>query len=412
MKRFKENKYYGLSVSLLIVGVVLIVFYHTLVHFTGFTSIINTVQNILAPFIYGLVMAYLLCPIYNLTVRKTYPLTCKMVKNKKRAFGISKIIGSTISVICLLGVIAGFLALLVPQLIDSVVGLVRAMPERFASLSQWVNDISKDIDNPTLSRIFQDFVNNGQRKMLSWAENTFLPSLGEYMNMVSQGVLATLKAMLNLLIGIVVAVYFLNGKETFKAHSQKIILALASEKRAKGIFDFATFSNKTFGGFINGKIIDSIIIGILCFIAMSVLNLPYPILVSTIVGVTNVIPFFGPFIGAIPGTLIVAFVDPIQAIYFMIMVFVLQQLDGNVIGPAILGGSTGLSSFWVMFAIIVGGGLFGFMGMVIGVPVFAIIYYYFGRFINMRLKKKEIINETKYYEDFSRYNIDKKDVRD
>ena len=166
-----------------------------------------------------------------------------------------------------------------------------------------------------------------------------------------------------MLLGMIACFYFLNGKEKFKAEIRKTIIAVFSHRHANEIFDFAAYSNRTFGGFINGKIIDSLIIGVICFVAMSILRMPYTILISTIVGLTNVIPFFGPFIGAIPSTVVIVLVDPVKALIFLVLIFLLQQFDGNILGPAVMGSKVGLASFWVMFAIIVGGGLFGFIGM-------------------------------------------------
>ncbi len=245
---------------------------------------------------------------------------------------------------------------------------------------------------------------------MEWSENDLLPLIGVYMSQISQGVIVTLRTLLNILIGVIVCVYFLNSKETFKAQARKTILATMSKKRSDSFMEFAYFANRTFGGFINGKLIDSLIIGILCFILMSILKLPYTVLVSTIVGVTNFIPFFGPFIGAIPSAIIICFSSPIQAVYFLIMILGLQQFDGNILGPKILGETTGLASFWVMFAIIVGGGLFGFLGMVLGVPVFAMIYYYGSRYIENRLKKKKLPVETEAYQEYNQYDIDRKDI--
>ena len=205
--------------------------------------------------------------------------------------------------------------------------------------------------------------------------------------------------------------YFLNGKEKFRAQIKQVIAAHFSRATASEIYNFGNYANHTFGGMINGKIIDSLIIGVICFIAMSILKLPYAVLVSTIIGVTNIIPFFGPFIGAIPSAILIFVMNPLQALYFLIMVFFLQQLDGNVIGPRILGGKVGLSSFWVMFAIIVGGGLFGPIGMLIGVPVFAIIAYYFDRYIKKRLKDRGCTTNPYNYTDFNKYDIDKNEVK-
>ena len=187
-------------------------------------------------------------------------------------------------------------------------------------------------------------------------------------------------------------------------------MALVSRERANEIFEFGNFCNRTFGGFINGKLIDSVIIGIICFVAMTIIDLPYPVLVSSIIGVTNFIPFFGPFIGAVPSTIIICVESPIKALYFIILVIVLQTFDGNILGPKILGGTTGLASFWVMFAIILCGGIFGFVGMILGVPVFAVLYYYSSKFISKKLKRRNLPEDTVNYEEFNKYDIDRKEI--
>ena len=189
-----------------------------------------------------------------------------------------------------------------------------------------------------------------------------------------------------------------------------MIYAVFNRDRAESIFDFGNFVNRTFGGFINGKIIDSIIIGMICYVAMLIFRMPYAPLCSVIVGTTNVIPFFGPFIGAVPSIIIIAVNDPVKAAQFMVWIFVLQQFDGSVLGPKILGETTGLSSFWVMFAIMIGGGLFGFLGMLLGVPVLAVVYYYFKKNMEKRLVYKEMPPQTDEYIEFNKYDIDRKDI--
>ena len=307
-------------------------------------------------------------------------------------------------------IVGGLFALIIPETTRSVVGLVQAMPTRVSELIAWTQDIFEKKNNPELAAAFETLMNRGSEAFLDWAENTLMPQLGEYMSKTFAGVLFTLKTVMNLLIGVIVCVYFLNSKETFKAQAKKSIMALCTKERADDIFEFANYTNMQFGGFINGKLIDSFIIGVLCAILMSLLNLPYTVLVSTIVGITNFIPFFGPFIGAIPGTLIILLESPIQALYFMILIFALQQFDGNILGPKILGETSGLASFWVMFAILVFGGLFGFLGMIIGVPTFAVMYYYISRFIRKKLKRKNMPQDTKEYQDFNKYDVNRKDV--
>ena len=216
--------------------------------------------------------------------------------------------------------------------------------------------------------------------------------------------------MIDIFVALIICVYVLNSKEKFIAQTKKLVLAVFKPDMAKELFELGTLSNETFGGFINGKIIDSIIIGIICFAAMSAMGLPLAMLISVIVGLTNIIPFFGPFIGAVPSAVILLIIEPVSALKFVIMVLILQQIDGNIIGPKILGKTTKLASFWVMFAIIVSGGLFGFVGMVLGVPVFAIIYTYISRAVNRKLEKREIETDTLHYEDFSKYDINKEDL--
>ena len=209
----------------------------------------------------------------------------------------------------------------------------------------------------------------------------------------------------NFFLGIIICVYFLNSKENFAAQMKKIIMAVFSRKAADEIVQGAHFTNRTFGGFINGQIIDSFIIGLICFIVMTLFGWEYTLLISCIIGITNIIPFFGPFIGAIPSALLLLMVDTRQCIYFVIFIIILQQFDGNILIPKIQGSSTGLASFWVLFAVLVGGGLFGFIGMVIGIPMFAVIYAYVSRAINNRLEKRGLAT------DLAEYKVDNYTVR-
>ena len=205
------------------------------------------------------------------------------------------------------------------------------------------------------------------------------------MTNITTGAINVLSEVFNFLVGCIVSVYMLFGKETFAAQIKKMLYAGMQVERANMVLHITRKSNEIFGGFIIGKIIDSAIIGVLCFIGITILDMPYILLVSVIVGVTNVIPFFGPYIGAIPSTILIALADPLKGLYFLIFIIALQQLDGNVIGPKILGNSTGLSAFWVVFSILLGGGLFGFIGMIIGVPTFAVIYYIWKKMENLHI---------------------------
>lgn len=411
MKRLLENKHARLMFMIFIVGALLIIFNQIVGNYESFSEGVGTIKTIISPFIYGFVMAYLLSPIYNATVRGLYKLLGKYFKNKQRLFSFCKLVASIVAVVCLIGAVAGLIALIVPQVIESLTGILKSLPQRLTQLSALFNDITSKMDNKRLAMKMSEIYAQAQTNLIELAQTKLLPGMGTLVGQVSTQVLLTLKTMMNVMIGVMACVYMLNSKERFQGQFKKVILATLPKEKAEAVFDFAKFTNRTFGGFINGKIIDSIIIGIICFILMEIFGFPYPILISAIIGITNVIPFFGPFIGAIPAAIIILLVSPIHALYFLILIFILQQVDGNIIGPAILGNTTGIASFWVLFSIVIGGGLFGFIGMVLGVPVFAIIYYYFSRSINKRLEAKGLEFRTDSYEDLNKYKIDKEELR-
>ncbi len=227
----------------------------------------------------------------------------------------------------------------------------------------------------------------------------------------STGVISIVKALFNFVIGLVIAVYLLTSKETFIGQGKKIIYAALPPRFGNHVIQTLRVSHRMFGGFISGKILDSAIIGVIAYIGLVALRMPYSLLVAVIVGVTNVVPFFGPFIGAVPGVILIALAEPIKGLYFLIFVFVLQQVDGNIIGPKILGDSTGLSSFWVVFAILVGGGLFGFMGMLLGVPTFALIYYLIREIVGYILRRRRLPEGTKEYIQMQGVDVDTGMVR-
>ncbi|MBF1163255.1 MAG: AI-2E family transporter [[Eubacterium] sulci] len=411
MKRLLENKHARLMFMIFIVGALLIIFNQIVGNYESFSEGVGTIKTIISPFIYGFVMAYLLSPIYNATVRGLYKLLGKYFKNKQRLFSFCKLVASVVAVVCLIGAVAGLIALIVPQVIESLTGILKSLPQRLTQLSALFNDITSKMDNKRLAMKMSEIYAQVQTNLIELAQTKLLPGMGTLVGQVSTQVILTLKTMMNVMIGVMACVYMLNSKERFQGQFKKVILATLPKEKAEAVFDFAKFTNRTFGGFINGKIIDSIIIGIICFILMKIFGFPYPILISAIIGITNVIPFFGPFIGAIPAAIIILLVSPIHALYFLILIFILQQVDGNIIGPAILGNTTGIASFWVLFSIVIGGGLFGFIGMVLGVPVFAIIYYYFSRSINKRLEAKGLEFRTDSYEDLNKYKIDKEELR-
>jgi len=398
------NQYVKTGLTLFIVGVALIAAYYTLTHPKMVLGAFDRINDILFPFYLGGVMAYLMCPVYNSTTRAVYKITKGRFAHPISDLKVARAVASLVSVATIVAVVSGLVWMVLPDLWESIMGLIANLPDTVTKVSNWVQ-LNLD-ENPQLAAFLGDKLDSIYDTAISWAQTKLVPNVESILSNVSIGVIGTFGVIIDVFVALIICVYILNSKEIFVAQTKKIILALFKPQRAENIFELGRITNETFGGFINGKIIDSIIIGIICFVVMTLLKLPLTMLISVVIGVTNVIPFFGPFIGAIPSIIILLLIDPIAAIKFAIMVLALQQLDGNIIGPKILGKSTNLASFWVMFAIIVAGGLFGFVGMVLGVPVFAVVYTYIRRGINNRLAEKELPTDTLLYEDFSKYKLE------
>lgn len=396
IKLEKQHYQWGLTAFLVITCSVIAFF--IIFRADAIGHFLNTCAGVLAPFIYGLVMAYLICPIYNFTVRRTYGLLNRGKYRFRHDLTVSKVSGTIVSLAVLLIVIAGILWMIIPGLIDSISKLVVMLPDALEKFTAWIDVKFQKL--PIAKEAIDDWSRNATDYLINFATNTILPHSGNLATAISGTLLGALGALFDFIIGIIVCVYFLNIKDTLAAQTKKIILANLKESTAQEILEGAEYTNRTFAGFISGKIIDSAIIGMLCFIFMSIFGWEYSLLISCVIGITNIIPFFGPFIGAIPSALLLAVVDPKEALYFIIFILILQQVDGNVIGPKILGETTGLSSFWVMFAILVGGGLFGFVGMILGIPIFAVIYAYATKGINKKLAEKG------YSVDLNDYKVD------
>ena len=412
MKEQLDNRFFKLGAALFTAGAGVILFYFLIRNHGAIKESIGDFIGILMPFIYGFVIAYLLSPIFNALTRRSYHfLIYKTKVKRKKAFRFAKVIGTVGSLLVLAAVIGAFAGLLIPQIVSSVIDLVQILPERLHALGELISKWTGNINNSEITDIINGSMDNATTVVMNFLKEHIMPGVDTYLGMISQGIMVTLRTLLNLLIGIIAAVYFLNNKEKFKAEARKIIRAFFRRDQSQEIFDFWNFTDKTFSKFIAGKIIDSIIIGIICYILMLILHLPYAALCSTIIGVTNIIPFFGPFIGAVPTSIIIFIQSPIQSGIFIIMILALQQFDGNILGPKILGGAIGIDSFWVMFSIVVFGGLFGFLGMVIGVPVFAVFYYYFKRFVEKRLSRKGLPVATWEYQEFNSYDVNRKDIK-
>lgn len=399
MRRFikwdKKYLYWGISAFCVIAAS--IVFFMLLKYIGLLGEGLKKLLKILSPFIWGLVITYLLKPLM-LRCEKTLfiPLTEKLYnKSKKTGKGMARALSLLLSEIVLLAIIVALIYLIIPQLYSSIETIVQNGDKYISDLSTWVQ--STLADYPDVESYVMAALDSAGDTLLEWLRTTLLPELGSLVSNVTTGVVLAFKTIYNLIIGIIVSIYLLGNIEGFIAGSKRFMYSIFSVETCQKIRDVLIFTDKTFMSFINGKLLDSAIIGLICYIFCAVGDMPYALLVSVIVGVTNIIPFFGPFIGAIPSALVILLVSPIKCLVFIIFIFILQQIDGNFIGPKILGSTTGISGFWVMFSIILGAGLFGFWGMLLGVPVFVVIYTAVDNGVVKRLKRGGLPVEAEQY---------------
>ena len=386
MKIDWNKKYTTISVYAFLVICASIIFFSIIGEIDAFTTKLGWVVSTLQPFIIGFVMSYLFN--FILVFYEEKVLVFDLVKNlkKKSKRGISIVL----TYLTVFFIIALFMQFVLPQLVDSIAGLVNDVPTYVSNATKLIEELTRNLD---ANNEYVGMAMEKWNEIVTYTINVVtnvLPILGNVLKVVASSIW-------NIVLGIIISVYLLIDKEYFFAINRKITCALFSDKMASRIFELTHRTNEIFGKFLSGKIIDSAIIGVLSFVVFSIFKIPYTLLISVIIGVTNIIPFFGPFIGAIPSFIIILFVSPTKALIFLILIFIIQQIDGNIIGPKILGDSIGISAFWILFAILVAGEFMGLVGMIIGVPVFAIIYSVIKEDVEYKLKNKDLPTETKDY---------------
>ena len=370
-----------------------IIFFFLIYRFDGFGSAISTLTGILMPFIYGAVIAYLLKPV------------CNSIESFLRRFipekmnGLINALSVALTILFGLLLVYALVMMIVPQLITSVTTLYYTAQANITRFMYWANHLEFIENNEQIMELLNSAYAALNTNLDTWIKNTLLPSMQNIVSGAAIGVLNVVTVAKNLIIGIIVAVYMLASRKRFVQQGKLVLHSIVRPRWAQLITEEVKYADRMFGGFINGKIMDSAIIGVLCYIGCLIFKFPSALLVSVIIGVTNVIPFFGPFIGAIPATLLILIQNPIKALWFVLFVLVLQQLDGNIIGPKILGNTTGLSSFWVLFAILLFGGLWGFVGMIVGVPLFAVIYDVIKKLVIYGLQRHQELTLLNSYHD-------------
>lgn len=369
------------TVSLAIAGIIILSFYFLVENYPVVKQMMSDLFSIMLPFVVGFIIAFLVAPLMNLIERK-------LLKETKLSHKMKRRISSSLSMLVAVGIILLSFWILLPQLISSISQFLVQLPGYIEAAEIYIRTLI--LESNIRPEVTDVLIGSGEDILQTLANiaKDYFPRIITYSWQFASLVF-------RVFIGLIIAFYILLERERFGMQFKKLGFAIFNEQDANRLLHLTEISARTFNSYLVGKTIDSIIIGILCFIGMNVFNWPYALLISVIIGFTNMIPVFGPFIGAVPAIFILFIVNPMYTLWFALFILVLQQLDGNIIGPLILGDSMGLPSLWIMFAIIVGGGFFGIIGMFIGVPVFAIVYFIVKEVVTYRLIEKDIKIEKK-----------------
>lgn len=385
--KFKWNERYNtIAIYSLIVTFLSIIFYLIASEVSQFKIQVSKYISTVYPVIIGFVMAYL----FNFILEFIETSILEKIFAKKNNKKIIRVIGVLLTYIFIVFLLFLFLKFVLPQLMSSVAGLVNDIPAYIADISNIITNFVGEL------RIEEDYYNlvlerwNGLVNYIIGFATGLIPKLGNFTK-------SLLSSVWNIVLGTIISIYLLIDKERFLALSRKVTTSIFSEKNTARIFELVKRADSIFGRFLSGKILDSLIIGALTFVVLKIFSMPYAVLVAFIIGITNIIPFFGPFIGAVPSFFIILFVSPVKALWFLLIIFIIQQIDGNIIGPKILGDSLGISAFWILFSLLVAGKLLGFVGMVIGVPLFVFIYSIIKDIVEYRLDRKGMPKDTKDY---------------
>ena len=429
MKKFKfdsRNAQFGLT--LLAVAIISISFCYLIYHGDTVSSFFSNLFSILSPIIFGLLISFLLIPMVNFFEHRVFPAfvprklkneiaikrveafeklpeatdeeKAKYLKKVKRRFTLTRTASILLTMLIVALFVYGFLYSVIPQIKDSISSIVSKSGQYYENVNKFINNLAAK--HPDIAEVIRKNWDLYYDDIIKWRDNTLIPKVKDWVVSASQTVMSAFSTVWNLIIGLIISIYVMASKEKFSAQFKKMFYALFGVKGANNLIDNIRFVNQKFSGFIVGKLVDSVIIGIITLICCYIFKFDYPVLLALIIGVTNIIPFFGPIFGAIPCVILLFMINPIKALYFIIFVILLQQFDGNILGPKILGESTGVSGFWVIVAITFFGGIWGVPGMIVGVPLFAVIYAAIKFLIDNKLRKKNLPLDTLRY-----YNLDR-----
>jgi predicted PurR-regulated permease PerM len=403
LKKFRWDKRYlhwGVTAFLVIVASITV--YLAFSHWRTGAAVIERVLGALMPVLYGGVFAYLLNKLLVFFERLFLKRLCRRLcrRHPERAARVTRALAVLLSLCVALAAIGGILAILLPSLYESLESVVLRLPGYFRTVIAWIERTLAD--NAELEAILVRIIGNVENRLTDWLQSQILEQANTIISNLTGGVIGVARELAHILVGIVVSVYVLYHKEKFAVQSRKLLCSAFKKRAAETILRGAWFVDRTCGGFISSKLVDSLIVGAVCYVFLRIVNMPYAALVSVLIGVTNLIPFFGPFIGGVPSGLLILLESPQKCLVFIIFIVILQQIDGNILYPRLQGGKLGLSGFWILFAILLFGGLFGFWGFLLGVPVFTVIYEGARLLINARLRARGLPEETEAYADLGR----------
>ena len=380
----QDRNYWKLGITIFVSLSATVCFFFLIFRFGEIRAALGIIRSALQPLFVGIALAYVLCPVEK-----------RLERLLGRAKGLGRFarpLSVLLTMIAALAILVLFCALVVPQLVDSISGLVRDLPKLLETQLEKLNRYLKS-DNDAAAAVMQ-MIESSENSLLAWIRTNLLATVST----VATSILSMGSALINTVVSVVVTIYLLLGREHYLAQCRKLFLSVSRNERFnRAVFEALTQTNRIFNGFISGKLLDSLIVGIICFVCLSLLRMPYALLISVIVGMTNIIPMFGPFIGAVPSAFLLLLVSPMKCLIFLVFIIILQQVDGNIIGPRILGNSTGLSALYVTVAMLLFGKLMGFFGMIVGVPLFATLYYIVKRLAEYSLRKQGLPADTKEY---------------
>jgi predicted PurR-regulated permease PerM len=407
MKFKPDKKQITWGITLFVTAVAILFVYYIMFHGSWIGDGLKSLFSMLSCIIWGIVIALIMSPLLNFFENKW--LKKRYLKkgidvskpSNARQWRAMRRFSILLTEVILIAILTVLILIIVPSMVDSLTNIAANFNSYMKNAGNSIEALFDSAQNPNkeLENTIVSYFNDYSGKISSYITDTVLPNLNNVLKTVSSSVYRMVISIFNFIVGIIVSVYLLYSKEKLAGQFKKLSYALFKESAANRIIGAFRFIDQTFVGFISGKILDSIIIGIMCFAGTTIMGTPYATLVSVVVGITNVIPFFGPYIGAIFGLIVIVLINPLQALYFLIFVVILQQFDGNILGPKILGESTGISSFWVIFSIMLFGGLFGVPGWIIGVPTFAVLYAWVRSMTEKGLRKKDLPVQTEVYID-------------